>query len=164
MGGADLALRFGLELAALGGLAWSAARLTGGGRLAAVAAVAAPVAAAGAWGTFAVPGDPSRSGRAPVPVSGRVRLLVEAAVFGSAIAGTASAGAPAVAGALVTALAGHTALSIPRLRWLWRTRRPRPDDDPVVTSSGPPGRATSVQPSPAARLWSVTRIATRHCV
>jgi hypothetical protein len=29
------------------------------------------------WGVFAVPGDPSRSGNAPIPVSGVIRLGLE---------------------------------------------------------------------------------------
>mgnify|MGYP001828086701 CR=1 FL=1 len=43
-----------------------------------------PLLAAVAWGTFNVPNDPSRSGKAPVPVPGWTRLLIELALFGSA--------------------------------------------------------------------------------
>jgi hypothetical protein len=43
-----------------------------------------PLLAATAWGVFNVKGDPSRSGKAPVPVPGIVRLLLELAFFGSA--------------------------------------------------------------------------------
>jgi hypothetical protein len=43
-----------------------------------------PIGAAALWGIFAVPNDPSRSGGAPVPVSGAVRLLLEFLIFGSA--------------------------------------------------------------------------------
>ena len=46
-----------------------------------LAGLGLPAIAAAAWVTFAVPGDPSRSGRAPVPVPGWVRLLLELAVF-----------------------------------------------------------------------------------
>ena len=42
---------------------------------------AIPVLAAIIWGVFAVPGDPSRSGKAPVPVHGGVRLALELAFF-----------------------------------------------------------------------------------
>ena len=33
------------------------------------------------WGVFAVPNDPSRSGKAPIVVSGLVRLVIELAIF-----------------------------------------------------------------------------------
>ncbi len=33
------------------------------------------------WGVFAVPNDPSRSGSAPVPIRGYLRLLMELAIF-----------------------------------------------------------------------------------
>lgn len=33
------------------------------------------------WGTFNVPNDPSRSGKAPIKVSGRLRLAIEILVF-----------------------------------------------------------------------------------
>jgi hypothetical protein len=46
-----------------------------------VLAIALPVAAAAIWGTFAVPDDPSRSGGAPVPVPGVVRLVLELLIF-----------------------------------------------------------------------------------
>ena len=44
-------------------------------------AVLVPLVAASLWGLFAVPGDASRSGSAPVAVSGAVRLVVEVAFF-----------------------------------------------------------------------------------
>lgn len=37
------------------------------------------------WGTFAVPDDPSRSGKAPIPISGQLRLLIEFLFFGMAV-------------------------------------------------------------------------------
>ncbi|WP_223032763.1 YrdB family protein [Hanstruepera marina] len=37
------------------------------------------------WGVFAVSNDPSRSGKAPVPTNGVVRLLMELSVFGFAV-------------------------------------------------------------------------------
>jgi hypothetical protein len=43
-----------------------------------------PVLMAVLWGTFAVPNDPSRSGGAPVPVPGAVRLLLELLILGPA--------------------------------------------------------------------------------
>ncbi len=85
MAGWNLALRFGLEVAAIGGLAAWAWRSTDGvARWPAVIAV--PVAAMLAWTLFNVPDDPSRSGGAPVEVSGRLRLTIELAILGSGTA------------------------------------------------------------------------------
>ena len=46
--------------------------------------VALPVVVAVLWGTFAVIEDPSRSGGAPVPVPGVVRLVLELLILGGA--------------------------------------------------------------------------------
>lgn len=113
----NLALRFLLELAALAGLATYAWGLTSG-LLRFVVAIAVVTGAAAIWTIFAVPGDPSRSGHAPVPVRGIVRLGLELVVlFGGALAfyaaGLSSAG---VALALLVAI--HYALSTDRLVWL----------------------------------------------
>ncbi|MCA8945177.1 MAG: YrdB family protein [Planctomycetes bacterium] len=78
----NLALRFVLEVVGVIGLGlwgWHSA----GGWLRYLLAFVVPVAAMLAWGTFNVRHDPSRSGKAPVPVPGVVRLLLELAVFGA---------------------------------------------------------------------------------
>jgi len=41
-----------------------------------------PIIVAALWGIFAVPNDPSRSGGAPIPVPGAVRLLLEFLILG----------------------------------------------------------------------------------
>ncbi len=43
--------------------------------------VLVPILLAVIWGTFNVPGDPSRSGNAPVVTPGIVRLVIELAFF-----------------------------------------------------------------------------------
>lgn len=114
---ANLALRFILEIAALGGfgvLAWTLT--TGAWRV--VAVIIAVCSAMALWGIFAVPDDPSRSGNAPIPVSGLVRLSLECALFfGGALSfhwsGFSLAGA--VFSLLVVV---HYALSGARLVWL----------------------------------------------
>ena len=79
----NLALRFLLEIIALVALgAWAKAQFPGASGF--VLMILLPLLAATAWGTFNVKGDPSRSGKAPVPVPGVVRLLLEFAFFGSA--------------------------------------------------------------------------------
>ncbi len=115
---ANLAFRFVLELLALAGLAWGGFALawSGWGRI--VQAVVLPVTAAVVWGTFAVPDDPSRSGRAPVPVPGWVRLVVEFVVFGAGVAGFLAANAPGFSLALGVGGLVHYVLSLDRIRWL----------------------------------------------
>lgn len=80
----NLALRIVLEVAALTGLfllgliiarSWWAWVL---GPLLVVMAMVV-------WWTFAVPGDPTRPGRVPVPVSGMTRLLLEAIILTAGI-------------------------------------------------------------------------------
>ena len=91
MAGWNLALRFGLELAALLGLGLAAWKFTPGpARWAAVALV--PIAAAVIWGVFNVLDDPSRSGAAPVEVTGWVRLAIELAILAAGVAAFAIAG------------------------------------------------------------------------
>ena len=81
---ANLAIRFFLELAALGAMGYWAWR-QGEDTTRYVFAVLAPLAAAAVWGIFAVPDDPSRSGSAPVPVPGALRLGIEAIFFAFAV-------------------------------------------------------------------------------
>ena len=76
------------------------------------------VAAAVTWGTFAVPGDPSRSGRAPVPVPGPLRLLLELAFFAAGAWAFYAAGQPAWGIILGAATLVHYGLSYDRIRWL----------------------------------------------
>ncbi len=79
----NLAVRFFLELSALASFGiWGWRLREDGWRFA--LALAIPLTAAALWGTFAVPDDPSRSGSAPVPVPGILRLAIEFAFFASA--------------------------------------------------------------------------------
>lgn len=113
-----LALRFALELTALAATGRWGYVAAGGGALGGAAGTACVLVAAAAWGTFAVPGDPSRSGRAPVPVSGAVRLAVEALVFGGGAAALAGLGAWAWLGAYAAGLVLHHVSARARVRWL----------------------------------------------
>ena len=79
----NLTVRFLLELIALVALGtWAKTQFSG--VLGFILMIAVPLFAAIAWGTFNVKGDPSRSGKAPVPVPGIVRLLLELVYFGAA--------------------------------------------------------------------------------
>ncbi len=118
MPGWNLALRFVLELVSVAGIGAGVASKAGWlfGSIAMVAAFAL-------WGTFATPGDPSRSGKAPVPVDGHIRLVVEEVVFGGGIVGWVAAGRPLVAILAAVGLLVHHAFSLERLRWLVAQRR-----------------------------------------
>jgi hypothetical protein len=114
----QLALRFVLEIGALAGISVWAWHLAGHGVLGWVAAVAAFLGVAAVWGTFAVPGDPSRSGKAPVPVSGWLRMAIELGVFFGGAAAMASLNAwrwfdPFIAGVVV-----HHVGTRARIQWL----------------------------------------------
>ena len=79
----NLSIRFALEIFALVALgAWAKVQFPGA--LGIVLMILIPLLAATAWGIFNVKGDPSRSGKAPVPVPGIVRLLLELVYFGAA--------------------------------------------------------------------------------
>ncbi|MDA1010657.1 MAG: DUF2568 domain-containing protein, partial [Chloroflexi bacterium] len=75
------------------------------------------VGAAAVWGTFRVDGDPKR---APVPVRGAVRLLIEAAVFGTATGLLIAAESGPLGLALGAAVIAHYAIGYRRIHWLWK--------------------------------------------
>lgn len=112
----NLAFRFVLEMAAFVALAVGGYAI-GSGVISWIFAIGLPVAAMAAWGTFNVPGDRSRSGEAPVPVPGVVRLIVEIDVFGVAVIVVWFAN-PTFAIALLAGVIIHYALSIDRIKWL----------------------------------------------
>jgi len=80
----NLAFRFLLELSALFSAAfWAYQQVEGW--LSVVFAIGFPFVLSAIWCVFAVPNDPSRSGKAPIPVPGFIRLLIEFSVFGFGI-------------------------------------------------------------------------------
>jgi hypothetical protein len=79
------------------------------------------VIAAAAWATFAVPGDRSRSGRAPVPIPGVLRLLLELSLFGFAVWALYDAGSQLLALIMAGLTLVHYALSYDRVAWLIRS-------------------------------------------
>ena len=118
----NLALRFFLELAALAALGFWGWHTNGesNGWLRFLLAVGIPMVAAVLWGTFAVPDDPSRSGKAPVAVPGFVRLAIEAALFVFAVWALYDAGYPG-AGFIFGIVTGlHYIVSYDRILWLLR--------------------------------------------
>lgn len=112
-----LAVRFLLELAAfasVGIYGWRA--FDAPWQFALV--VLLPVLAATVWGTFAVPGDPSRSGKAPVAVAGPVRLGVEIIVLFGGAAALWLAELPRWALVSVVVLVVYHLLAYDRIGWL----------------------------------------------
>lgn len=103
-----------IALASFGFLGWSlfesAVRI--------VPTIAFPVIGAALWGVFAVPDDPSRSGKTVVPVSGKVRLMLEVAIFVAAVAAVLVALNAMFAVVLAAVVIVHYAVSYERVRWL----------------------------------------------
>ena len=116
---ANLALRFLLELCALTALAVWGFQTGEGLLMKIVLGIGIPLLGALAWGTFRVPNDP---GRAPVPVPGPFRLVLEVVIFGLATASLAAAGHPSLALVFGLAVVINNALMYDRLIWLWRQR------------------------------------------
>ena len=80
----NLAFRFILELTALlliGIWGWQQSEMW----LKFILAFGIPMALAAVWGIFAVPNDPSRSGKAPIIIPGILRLIIELLIFSFAI-------------------------------------------------------------------------------
>ena len=114
-------LRFVLELVALGLFGcWAVVSSVGAVRY--VGMFGLPLMAAALWGTFTTPGDPSRGKDGPVRVSGVVRLGLEAAFFGSAIAACYSLSSETWAFALAALIGLHYLLAHARVAWLIRQR------------------------------------------
>ena len=115
----NLALRFLLELAALGSYSlWGWQQMEGlAGYL---LAIGLPLLGAVLWGTFAVPNDPSRSGKAPVPVPGWLRLALELLIFGLAIFCLFDVGYANIAGLFGFTVLAHYLASYDRIGWLLR--------------------------------------------
>lgn len=114
---ANLAVRFLLEVLAYFTLGlWGWHRRDDGFRI--LVAPAIPLLAAVLWGTFAVPNDPSRSGSAPIPVPGMLRLVLECGFFAFATWALSDLKFPRLTVIFGAAVAVHYALSYDRLRWL----------------------------------------------
>jgi Protein of unknown function (DUF2568) len=113
----NLAARFVLELSTLFMLGlWGWRQAGDGWRI--VTALAIPLIAAALWGIFAVPGDPSRSGSAPVPVPGLLRLALELGFFGFAALALYDLGFTRLTAIFGAAIVVHYLLSYDRVRWL----------------------------------------------
>ena len=115
----NLTIRFLLELAALAALGYWGWHQSDG-PLRYVLALGIPLIAAAAWGIFAVPNDPSRSGQAPVPVSGLVRLGLELVFFCFATWALFDLGLTTLGWAMGIVVLIHYGTSYDRLQWLMK--------------------------------------------
>ena len=77
-----------------------------------------PIILAIVWGTFAVPDDPSRSGKAPVPIPGTLRLAIELVFFLLATWAIFELGYSNLAWAFGAIVAVHYLISYDRIVWL----------------------------------------------
>jgi len=115
----NLALRFALELAALAIMGFWGWR-QGEGWLRFILAVSVPLVFAVLWGVFAVPDDPSRSGSAPIPVPGLLRLLLELAFFTLGAWMLHRLGFAQYAAVFYLTVVFHYLISYDRISWLLR--------------------------------------------
>ena len=114
---ANLALRGLLEFASLISILFAPAQTVGG-----AAGVVLGLVGAGAfvtlWGVFAVPEDPSRSRRAPVPIAGWIRLTLEIVLLGMGVWAAWIWLGPVVGGLMAMLIIAHYATWPTRIRWL----------------------------------------------
>ncbi len=113
----NLGLRFILELIALFALGyWGWTQ--GDGVVGIGLAIALPLIGAVIWGTFAVPDDPSRSGNAPIAVTGWIRLVLEITFFVLATVALLDRGIILPAILFISVVIIHYIVSYDRIKWL----------------------------------------------
>lgn len=113
----NLTIRFLLELTALivfGYWGWGVSD----GWFRFVLVIGVPVIAAALWGIFAVPNDPSRSGKTPIPTSGLLRLFMEFSFFGLAAWALFDFEYTSLGWTYCTIVVIHYCLSYDRIIWL----------------------------------------------
>ncbi|MCF8229861.1 MAG: YrdB family protein [Bacteroidales bacterium] len=113
----NLLIRFLLEIAALFSIGmWGWEQSEGWIRY--VLALGIPAIFAVVWGIFAVPGDPSRSDKAPIVTAGPVRLAIELGFFGLATWSLHDLGLTEASLAFGIIVVLHYAVSYDRIKWL----------------------------------------------
>ena len=79
-----------------------------------------PLMFAGLWGVFAVPNDPSRSGKTVIPTPGAIRLALELILFASATWMLIGLGKPLLGWLFGGVVLMHYVISYDRIAWLLR--------------------------------------------
>lgn len=113
----NLIIRFFLEVIALvsvGIWGWK----FGDGWIRYLMAIGVPILVAALWGVFAVPDDPSRSGSAPIPVHGILRLIIELAIFSFATWTLQDSGYAKLSWIFGVIVLIHYSISHDRIIWL----------------------------------------------
>lgn len=114
----NLIFRFLLEIVALFAFGfWGWTLSHGWSKL--VLALGIPIILAVVWGVFAVPGDPSRSGLAPVAIPGFLRVILELAFFSFAYWCIKEIGYGKLSLLFGILVLLHYILSLDRLKWLF---------------------------------------------
>ena len=115
----NLTLRFLLELCAMFAMGyWGWTQHEGLVRW--IWTIGTPLIAAILWGTFAVPNDPSRSGNAPVPTPGALRLLLELLIFAVGTIALIASQQNSAGMVLAIVVIFHYAISYDRIFWLFK--------------------------------------------
>ena len=83
-----------------------------------VLGVGVPLLMAAVWGIFAVPDDPSRSGKTIIKTPGLIRLVLELAFFGFAYWALLALGWDAFSLVFGACVLVHYVISYQRIRWL----------------------------------------------
>lgn len=113
----NLAVRFLLEMSGLVSLGiWGWKQSDGWFRF--VLAIGIPIIFATIWGIFAVPDDPSRSGKAPIVTPGIIRLVIEIGFFACAAWSLYDVGFNKVSIAFGIIVVLHYMISYDRIKWL----------------------------------------------
>jgi len=113
----NLLFRFLLELMALFIMAlwgWRQSQ----GLTAFLLALTLPILLAVIWGVFAVPDDPSRSGKAPIATPGFIRLLIELGIFIFSIWALYDMGYTMMSIVFGLSVGLHYIISYDRIMWL----------------------------------------------
>lgn len=113
--GLNYLLRFLLELVIIGTYSyWGYVQHNGS----VLYALALPIIAMVVWGVFAVPKDPSRSGNAPIPTKGMIRLFIEFLLFVLAACALLDLGYHSLGYVFMAVSILHYAIDHQRVRWL----------------------------------------------
>lgn len=113
----NLTIRFLLELASLfviGLWGWEQSETW----IRFILAIGLPLIFAIIWGVFAVPNDPSRSGKTVIATSGIIRLAIELAFFAFAVWALYNLKYASLSWILGVIVAFHYILSYDRVKWL----------------------------------------------